>query len=76
MPSMFDQAKNFMLTAANVMAGAASSGKITASSDVVEKRLAACHACPHLSRNRCTVCGCYLNIKTGLKAADCPLKKW
>lgn len=69
-------AKHGLLTAANVVAHAASTGNITADKTIVEKRLALCKKCRHLDGRRCTVCACFINIKAGLKAANCPLKKW
>ena len=64
------------LSVANVLAATASSGKITVDRAIIEKRLKVCKACPHLTGTRCTVCGCFMNVKAGLNGATCPLKKW
>jgi flavoprotein len=55
-----------------------------APSELIKKRLAICKVCPKASRkradgislNKCTVCGCYLELKTKVKSETCPLEKW
>lgn len=40
-------------------------------------RLAICKICTHLkSINRCELCGCFVNIKTRIFWASCPIGKW
>lgn len=43
-----------------------------------EKRIAICEQCPEYSKrtSRCDVCGCFMNFKTLLYDASCPLDKW
>lgn len=43
-----------------------------------EARLDICRACPRLTQNtqQCKECGCFMNLKTKLKLAECPLHKW
>lgn len=51
----------------------------TVPTHIAEERLAICKACPQLTDlNRCKECGCFMNIKTKLAMASCPLpeKKW
>lgn len=45
---------------------------------VSNKRLDICLSCPELIQkvNQCKRCGCFMNIKTKLDAAKCPLGKW
>ena len=46
-------------------------------SDDIEGRWDICKACEHLTaHNRCTQCGCFMKLKTKLKAARCPIGKW
>ena len=46
-------------------------------SEDASHRWAICQACPELtSGNRCTQCGCFMKIKTKVRAAKCPLNKW
>lgn len=42
-----------------------------------EKRLEVCNKCPELTDlRRCQKCGCFMDAKTALKGASCPLGKW
>lgn len=46
--------------------------------DVAKSRYAVCVECPKfisLSR-QCKECGCFMNLKTKLKNATCPIGKW
>jgi hypothetical protein len=42
------------------------------------KRLDICKACPRLIKatSQCKECGCFMNLKTKLADASCPLHKW
>lgn len=45
--------------------------------EVREKRLEICNACPDLLITRqCKHCMCFMDIKTKLENAYCPLRKW
>ena len=42
-----------------------------------QERLAICKECPELrALNNCRQCGCFMNIKTRIYSATCPLGKW
>ena len=42
-----------------------------------EERLSICKQCPELrALNNCRQCGCFMNIKTRIYSAVCPLGKW
>lgn len=48
------------------------------SDEVKQERLSACESCEFflkLSRN-CLKCGCFMDAKTGLPHASCPVGKW
>jgi len=46
-------------------------------SEDADHRWAVCQACPELmSSNRCRQCGCFMKLKTKVRAAKCPLDKW
>lgn len=50
-------------------------GKVTDA--VAAERMAICKACPELkAMDRCSKCGCFMEAKTKLPNADCPLGKW
>ena len=77
MPSLTQQVKNLVLSVANVLAYAAATGQIKAEPQIVGVRVDKCNKCRHLDGGtRCTICGCYIAMKAGLKAESCPLKLW
>ena len=41
-------------------------------------RFEICKACPRLIKTtgQCKECGCFMNLKTKLAKAECPLHKW
>lgn len=43
-----------------------------------DKRFDICKQCPELIKltNQCKECGCFMNAKTKLAGAVCPLGKW
>ncbi|CAB4128390.1 hypothetical protein UFOVP225_27 [uncultured Caudovirales phage] len=43
-----------------------------------EERLNICKSCPELISitHQCKKCGCFMDFKTKLEAAKCPLGKW
>ena len=43
-----------------------------------EKRLSICKSCEFYDagQERCSRCGCYLKVKTYLKAEKCPVGRW
>ena len=46
--------------------------------ELKEYRMSICKECPFLSKraNKCTKCGCFMDLKTTLKKAKCPVGKW
>lgn len=42
------------------------------------ERILICLGCPELIKltNQCKKCGCFMNAKTKLEKATCPLNKW
>lgn len=46
--------------------------------DIKKERYEICLSCPELIQltKQCKVCGCFMNQKTKLKEAACPLQKW
>jgi hypothetical protein len=45
---------------------------------ISEARFDICKICPELISltNQCKKCGCFMALKTKIKAASCPLGKW
>ena len=51
-------------------------GRVT---DIVAKeRMEICRGCPHLIKvtHQCKECGCFMDAKTKLPNASCPIGKW
>lgn len=46
--------------------------------EISNTRFEICKACPRLiqATNQCRECGCFMNLKTKLEKATCPLHKW
>jgi hypothetical protein len=59
-----------------VIAHAVQTGQIKADDKVIERRVHICKDCRHLENTRCSVCGCFVTLKAGLKVEKCPLGKW
>lgn len=75
-PSVTQQAKNLSFSVYNVLIEALKTGEVTASEEVVQNRINTCKGCPFLNESRCSECGCFINVKAGLKAEKCPKGKW
>lgn len=69
MPSLFQQAKNFIGSAVQHVAH----GMPPASSEEVSRRLSICAKCPYLSTDRrCMKCGCPVDTKATWALEHCP----
>lgn len=46
--------------------------------ETIEYRLSICNTCPAFRpyTQRCSKCGCFMQLKTTLQRAKCPLDKW
>jgi len=68
--------------ATKAVIGVITTGKLIASLDVRNARMAACVKCAHFLMPdgvlgaRCAVCGCFLKAKAALITEDCPKGKW
>ena len=47
-----------------------------AGNDITSKRLAVCGNCEKLNQGTCIACGCFVEIRAGLKKGSCPYSKW
>lgn len=52
--------------------------KIRSSEELYSKRMNICLQCPELINltKQCKKCGCFMELKTKLEEATCPLGKW
>lgn len=46
--------------------------------EIATERMEICNSCPRLIKltKQCKECGCFMNLKTKLTHAKCPLAKW
>lgn len=46
--------------------------------DEIERRLSICRECPFFLKRteRCSKCGCFMQLKSTLKQAKCPVGNW
>jgi len=49
-----------------------------ASSELADERMSICLSCPELIQltKQCKKCACFMNLKTKIKDAKCPISKW
>jgi hypothetical protein len=76
MPSLAQMGKNLLQTASDVAKSVVAGESITEDSEAAKARLAICEQCEFYVNSRCTKCGCYMAVKTHVKAANCPVGKW
>ena len=76
LPKKTTQAKNLILSVANILANAIKTGRILANEELIKRRVDICKKCSNNVGTRCTVCGCFLNIKVGVKSEKCPINHW
>ena len=76
LPSIVEMGKNLAKTLTDtVKSVVAGEGAMTAE-DQASARLKICQSCEFYVNERCTKCGCFMAVKTHLKAANCPVGKW
>ena len=68
-------AGNLISTAVDCLS---SGEKLFADALIAELRISTCKSCEFFNaeNTRCGKCGCYMNAKTKLQAAKCPVGKW
>ena len=78
LPSMTQMAKNVLGSLGRVVKSAAQGQSVQLGKEAAEARLAICKTCPFFRHvdERCSKCGCYMAVKTYLRAEKCPVGKW
>lgn len=78
LPSMTSMAGNLLKTAVNTVKTAVKGKSVSTSSLEANTRLAICQTCEYFRKSdqRCSKCGCFMAVKTYLKAEHCPVSKW
>ena len=49
-----------------------------ATEELARERLKVCDQCEYFARlsRQCRLCGCFMDVKTKLAEAECPMQKW
>jgi len=78
LPSLKEMAFGLTEAIKENITNAVMNGVLLASEEEKEKRFETCLNCEFLmhKQSRCLKCGCYMNLKTRLKASKCPIGKW
>ena len=76
MPSVAEMGKNLIQTVVDSAKNVINGEGISITEDQAKQRLTICEGCEFYTNTRCTKCGCYMAVKTHLKAANCPVGKW
>jgi len=76
MPSVLQMGKNLLNTTTDVVKGALNGEGVSLTEEQANARLDICKQCEFYVNERCSKCGCYMAVKTHLKAASCPVNKW
>ena len=75
-PSAFQQLRNLGKEMWNSGKNAVRGLPVLATADVAFERITICQGCEFFNAGRCEKCGCFMNTKTQLASATCPLDKW
>lgn len=78
LPSFADMVKNLAGTVKDVAQGAIHGEGVLVTEHVYNARMNLCNGCEFFIKDvkRCTQCGCFMEAKTRLKKAFCPIHKW
>ena len=77
-PSNTQMAKNLGTSIVRNIQSVAAGNSLKISDEEVKNRLQICGGCEFFdsNQNRCRKCGCFMAVKTYLKAERCPIGKW
>jgi hypothetical protein len=76
MPSTMSMAKNLLKQGWDTTRGLLEGKPIFVNDETQQKRLNICKTCDQFIDGRCKSCGCFMEQKTKLEAATCPISKW
>ena len=78
LPSMTAMAKNITASLLKSTASVIKGQGLKVTAEEAARRLTICKSCPFFrtADERCSKCGCYMSVKTYLKAEKCPERKW
>ena len=75
-PSVFQQARNLAKQAWLSGVDVAKGKPLLSTAEKAQARLDICAGCEFFSQGRCSKCGCFMDKKAHLEAAQCPINKW
>ena len=78
LPNPVQMAASLAKEAVNTVKTAVTTGHFQVPQDISEARFNICKKCEHFiqDKSRCSVCGCFMEFKSKLAAAKCPVSKW
>jgi len=78
MPSIGQMARSLGKSVANNAISVVKGNDLRLTPDEANRRLNICKGCQFFDSlsQRCSRCGCFLSVKTYLKAESCPVGKW
>lgn len=78
LPTSSQMARNLIQSLGRNIKSVAAGNGLRLTSEEANKRLSICNSCQFYIANqqRCGKCGCYMAVKTYLKAERCPIGKW
>jgi len=73
-----DKIKLALESMGDIIKEAMETGEVKAAPEIINKRCKTCELCEEFIDHirKCRACGCYMDLKTVLKATKCPLNKW
>lgn len=75
-PSALTMARDLSVTVVQAMRHAVKTGEFMTTASETKKRLETCQICEKKTGVRCSMCGCYISLKTAVLTATCPIGKW
>lgn len=77
-PSVGNQAKSIVNLVQDAIGDVLKGNQLFAPEEEQIRRMEICKSCEHFSSEdiRCKKCGCFLEQKTSLNSAKCPVQKW
>ena len=78
LPTKTEMAKNIIASTAKIAKSVLAGENPKLSAEEAKARLEICKGCEFFRQadERCSKCGCYMAVKTYLKAEKCPLNRW
>lgn len=78
LPPATTMAKNLISSIGQVAKQAIQGKGVYNNEEIAQRRLGRCNKCEFFRKSdqRCSRCGCWMAVKTYLKAMECPLKYW